>query len=140
MSSLHNMRKLNPGRQRRRPFILATGSLVLLALVVAACGQAAQPAPSGGGSGTPAAGQAAVAMQNTQFQPNVLTVKVGTTVTWTNKESLQHTVTSDTGLFDSGLLSQGGTFSYTFTKAGEYSYYCTPHRGLGMTGKIIVTP
>jgi plastocyanin len=140
MRSLHNMRKLNPGRQRRRPLLLATGSLVLLALVVAACGQAAQPTPSSGGSGTPVAGQAAVVMQNTQFQPNSLTVKVGTTVTWTNKESLQHTVTSDTGLFDSGLLSQGGTFSYTFTKAGEYSYYCTPHRGLGMTGKIIVTP
>lgn len=70
------------------------------------------------------------------FMPKTLTVKVGTTVTWTNASSAPHTVTSDTGLFDSGVVNPNGTFSFTFTKAGTYKYHCSIH--LYMHGTIIV--
>lgn len=65
-----------------------------------------------------------------------ITVKVGTTVTWENKDKVQHTVTSDSGLFDSGLLAKGVPFSFTFTEPGTYTYHCTPHPN--MKGTIIV--
>jgi plastocyanin len=57
------------------------------------------------------------------YEPGVRTVPAGTTVTWTNWEELVHTVTSDTGLWDSGNLSDGQSFSYTFTTPGTYTYH-----------------
>ncbi len=48
-----------------------------------------------------------------------------TTVVWTNMESIGHSITSD--LFDSGIISKGQTFSYTFNVSGNYGYYCKPH-------------
>ncbi len=71
------------------------------------------------------------------FSPGTLTIKVGTTVKWTNQDSVAHTVTSDTGLFDSGDLAAGDTFSFTFTQAGTFAYHCTMHPS--MTATIIVT-
>jgi plastocyanin len=122
---------------------------VLLALVLAACTTA--PAPT---TAAPAAPQAtaapatdmpasnanavAVTIQNFAFDPSNLTVKTGTTVTWTNMDSVNHTVTSDTGLFDSGELGKGSTFSYTFDKAGVYTYYCIPHHSK-MQATVTVT-
>ena len=62
------------------------------------------------------------------YSINVLTVAVGTTVTWTNDDPGQmHTVTDVNGAFDSGFLETGQTWSYTFTEAGEFEYYCLPH-------------
>src|SRR5579884_1254050 len=66
------------------------------------------------------------------FSPATLTVKVGTTVIWTNTTSAPHTVTSDDGkTFDSGssnpVSPQGGTFKFTFTKPGTYTYHCQFH-------------
>lgn len=78
-----------------------------------------------------------VDIANFAFSPATLTVKVGTTVTWTNQDSAAHTVTSDTGLFDSGNMPQGKSFSYTFTTAGTYAYHCTYHAM--MKGSIVVT-
>jgi plastocyanin len=69
----------------------------------------------------------AVTIQNLSFSPANITVSVGTKVTWTNKDSVTHTVTSDTGLFDSGQLSPGSTFSYTFNNKGVFNYHCTIH-------------
>ena len=79
-----------------------------------------------------------VTIANFAFNPATLTIKEGTTVTWTNTDSAVHTVTSDTGVFDSGDLAQGATFSYTFTTAGTYVYHCLPHHAK-MEGTIIVT-
>jgi len=96
-----------------------------------------------GGSPTVAVGEAEVELEDFQMVPQVLTVKVGTRVKFGNKDQAAHTVTSDTGLFDSGSLQKGEEFFYTFTKAGEYPYYCAPHggpNGQGMSGKIIVVP
>ncbi len=81
------------------------------------------------------------------FDPLEITVAVGTTVTWTNADAIAHTVTSGVsdgvsptpdGMFDSGFVNEGDTFSYTFTEAGEFDYYCLPHPW--MIGKVIVTP
>jgi len=85
-----------------------------------------------------------VICKNNKFIPESLTVKVGTTVTWVNQDGYIHTVTSGTspsersGLFDSGNLNGGETFSFTFDKAGTFDYFCIPHFSLGMIGKIIV--
>jgi plastocyanin len=71
------------------------------------------------------------------FSPKSLTVSAGTTVTWSNNEAVTHTVTSDATLFDSGDLTKGQTYKYTFSTAGTYAYHCKYHSG--MTGTIIVT-
>ncbi len=68
-----------------------------------------------------------VAISNYSFQPQNLTVKVGTTVTWVNMDNVGHTVTSDTGQFTSTTLGHMQSFSYTFKTAGTYTYHCTPH-------------
>jgi len=77
-----------------------------------------------------------ITISNFAYGPVSLTVKVGTTVTWTNQDTVRHTVTSDNDLFDSGLFGKGETFSYTFAEAGIFSYHCTPHPY--MKGTIIV--
>ena len=60
-----------------------------------------------------------VTIQGLAFSPTTLTVPVNTTVTWTNKDATAHTVTSDTGAFDSGSINTSGTFSFKFTSAGD---------------------
>ncbi|MGH8912325.1 MAG: plastocyanin/azurin family copper-binding protein [Acidimicrobiia bacterium] len=72
------------------------------------------------------------------YSVNVLTVKAGTTVTWTNQDGMMHTVTAAEGSFDSGFLDQGDTWSYTFDTPGEFEYFCSPHPW--MRAKIIVEP
>jgi nitrite reductase (NO-forming) len=72
------------------------------------------------------------------YSVNVLRVKVGTTVTWTNDDSQMHTVSAVDGSFDSGFLEQGATFSFTFSEVGEFEYYCLPHPW--MRAKVIVEP
>ena len=71
------------------------------------------------------------------FSPNPVEVKVGETVTWINDDSGRHTVTSKDGVFDSGMMGKGQSFSYTFDKAGEYPYFCEPHPN--MVGTVVVT-
>jgi len=79
----------------------------------------------------------AVTIQNMAFNPATLNVQVGTTVTWTNKDSNTHRVVSDSGLFDSGDLANGKSFSYTFNQTGSYPYHCSIHPS--MTGTIVVS-
>jgi nitrite reductase (NO-forming) len=72
------------------------------------------------------------------YSVNVLEVKVGDTVTWTNNdEGMIHTVTAADGSFDSGFLATGDTWSYTFTEPGEFEYLCTPHPW--MRAKVIAS-
>ncbi len=66
-----------------------------------------------------------------------LQIQPGTTVIWINQDAAPHTVTASDGTFDSGNLSQGAEFRYTFTEPGEYEYYCRYHPG--MVSTIIVT-
>jgi len=78
----------------------------------------------------------AVTIEDYAYVPPSLTIPAGTTVTWTNKDSVKHTVTQRHSLFDSGLLGKDETFSYTFNEPGEYEYYCIPHPF--MVGAVIV--
>ena len=75
-----------------------------------------------------------VSILNFAFNPSTLTVSKGTTVTWTNEDSAEHEIKSDT--FGSSLLSKGATFSHTFDQTGTFNYSCAIHTT--MQGKIIV--
>ena len=66
-----------------------------------------------------------------------LTVPVGTTVVVRNDDSAGHTWTADDGAFDSGFIDAGGTFEFTFTEAGTFTFHCEVHPA--MTGTITVT-
>jgi len=79
---------------------------------------------------------AAVKIDNFVFGPQTLTVPVGATVTWTNSDDIPHTAVSTDGMFKSKVMDTDEKFSYTFTKAGTYSYYCSVHPK--MTGKVVV--
>jgi plastocyanin len=79
-----------------------------------------------------------VSIENFSFSPATITVKKGTTVTWTNNDTTAHTVTADSGnAFDSGTMEQGKTFSHTFDSAGTFKYHCTLHSD--MHGTVTVT-
>jgi plastocyanin len=79
-----------------------------------------------------------VKIDNFSFGPVTLTVPVGTTVTWINRDDIPHTVVSsdDPKAFKSKVLDTDEKFSYTFTKAGTFPYFCSVHPK--MTGKVIV--
>ena len=81
-------------------------------------------------------GKDEVLITNFSFSPSSLTVSAGTTVTWKNQDAATHTVTSNTGVFDSGDMGTNTTFTWTFTTVGSYPYHCKFHSG--MTGTIIV--
>ena len=81
-----------------------------------------------------------VTIENFAYRPSKITVKKGTTVTWTNRDSTQHNIMPDTVSDDfegSELLDRGESYSFTFDKAGTYTYHCTPHPE--MTGQVVVT-
>ena len=76
-----------------------------------------------------------VTIDNFTFTPPELTVKVGDTVTWTNRDDIPHTVVS-AGKFRSKALDTDNSYSFTFTEAGDYKYFCGLHPH--MTGMIKV--
>jgi plastocyanin len=80
--------------------------------------------------------QQTVSIRDFSFEPAQLSVEPGTTVTWTNEGNEPHTVTADNGLFDSGVLYPGDSYSVQFDGMGTVSYYCTLHPS--MTGGITV--
>ncbi len=77
-----------------------------------------------------------VVIDNFSFSPQVITVSVGSTVTWVNQDDTPHTVSSTDKLFSSGALDTGDTFTYRFTKPGTYNYYCMIHPK--MTATVVV--
>jgi plastocyanin len=79
-----------------------------------------------------------VKIDNFTFGPATLTVPVGTTVTWINKDDIPHTVvsTDDPKAFKSKVLDTDEKFTFTFSKAGNYPYFCSIHPK--MTGKVVV--
>lgn len=86
-----------------------------------------------------------VEIVDNQFNPSLLSIEIGDSVTWTCTTVTNHTVTSGTnctpdGLFDSGLLGLNDTFGYRFNNEGSYPYFCIPHCAGGMTGSIHVEP
>jgi plastocyanin len=70
------------------------------------------------------------------FSPRTVEIRVGDTVRWRNRDSVEHSATARNGSFDTGLLSEGESASVRFTTAGTYRYVCTPHPD--MTGTVVV--
>ena len=77
-----------------------------------------------------------VRVDNFSFAPDTLTVSVNSTVSWVNKDDIPHVIASNDGTFRSKALDTDQKFSYTFTKAGTYPYYCSIHPK--MVGKVVV--
>jgi plastocyanin len=92
--------------------------------------------PSISAADQPSAANAEVKIDNFSFGPETLTVPAGATVTWINRDDIPHTVVSTDGVFKSKVRDTDETFSYTFTKAGTYPYFCSVHPK--MTGKVVV--
>jgi plastocyanin len=140
---------------RRGTAVLA---VVLLALaLVAGCGSSSKDSGSPASTGTSSASTdqgTVVTTKLLSFSPQTITVKVGTKVTWEDTDGIGHTVTTGAFTLDTngdglrasqktdGLinmpLQKGHDVSYTFTKPGNYPYYCAIHHG--MNGMVIVTP
>jgi plastocyanin len=92
--------------------------------------------PSVAANDQPSSANPEVKIDNFSFGPQTVTVAVGATVTWTNRDDIPHTVVSTDGLFKSKVRDTDEKFSYTFAKAGTYPYYCSVHPK--MTGKVVV--
>ena len=75
-------------------------------------------------------------ISNFKFAPDTMTVPVGSTVSWVNKDSISHSVAADSGSFKSGDLATGDIYNYTFKTAGSFAYHCAGHPF--MMAKIIV--
>lgn len=90
------------------------------------------------GSGTQGSmmGGSRVVLKNLTFNPASVTIAVGTTVTWENQDGMDHNVIADDGSFKSPDLGSGKTFSFTFEKAGTYTYTCHIHPN--MKGTVVV--
>lgn len=94
------------------------------------------PAPSGGEQGGPVRNPT-VTIADNAFSPSTITVSQGASISWTNRDDRDHTVTARGGSFDSGTLSPAGQFSHVFGATGEFPYFCEIHAD--MTGTVNVT-
>jgi plastocyanin len=77
-------------------------------------------------------------IDNYMFEPDTITVPIGTTLVWENKDEVPHTVVSLDGTFRSRALDTEDKFSFIFNKAGTFEYFCSLHPQ--MTGKVVVNP
>lgn len=115
-------------RKRFQVTGFAASAMIALAMLIGlSSGVTAQPPPPP----TPE-----VKIDNFSFSPATLTVAVGTTITWINRDDIPHKVVSTDDVFKSKVLDTDEKFSYTFSKAGTYPYFCSLHPK--MTGKIVV--
>jgi len=111
--------------------------MIILACTVAGC--SSTPAPSSAPVQSASPGGNTITIKNFAFDPSVLTVKAGTTVTWVNNDGAAHTIVSDTGTpasFSSDPFATGASYTFTFTQPGIYPYHCSIHPT--MKGEIIV--
>ena len=115
---------------RKNVWFAALAMPVMIALLLLAGSSSVMAADQ------PAAANAEVKIDNFSFGPQTVTVPVGATVIWINHDDIPHTVVSTDGLFKSKVRDTDETFSYTFTKAGTYPYFCSVHPK--MTGKVVV--
>jgi plastocyanin len=146
MNNQHETSKL---QRRRRSTLLAVGAFFAAgAIVLAAVGLGGGKSAAGNnmpgmnmaaqtaGASTPVATDA-VKITNFAFSPATVTVTAGSTVVWTNGDSIQHDITFNGGGIVSGVLNHNDTFSHTFPTAGTYQYICSIHPF--MHGTVIVT-
>jgi plastocyanin len=129
-------------------FSLRLAGVSLALMVAVACGSdystppttpspTPAPAPAPGGTTSAVIIQAgAEALANRAYAPAELSVDLGTTITWTNNDSVAHTSTSDAPGWNSGIIAPQATYSTTFQAAGTFAYHCSIHPG--MVGRITV--
>lgn len=111
-------------------FILAAPILSAAALLITGEYSSATKAQEAAKQGTE------VKIDNFSFAPATITIPAGSTVTWTNRDDIPHTVVSDDKVIKSKVLDTDEKFSYTFSKPGTYGYFCSIHPK--MTGKVVV--
>jgi plastocyanin len=116
-------------RKRKMQMAGVAAPIIIAILMIAGSSRMTAKAES-------SAANADVKIDNFSFGPQIVTVPVGATVTWTNHDDIPHTVVSTEGVFKSKVRDTDEKFSYTFDKAGTYPYYCTIHPK--MTGQILV--
>jgi len=127
---------------RTRQYRVGRARPIALGVIALCCGLAFRVDPGGLQLWVTGVAQASeardVTINNYTFSPGTLTVPLGTTVTWTNRDNEVHTVTADDAppTFKSAGLDTDDSFSFTFNKAGTYPYHCALHPH--MTGKIVV--
>jgi plastocyanin len=114
---------------------LVTAATVALAAIIIISGYAGPPASSALSSPP---GYPPVDMLSDRFSPASITITSGEMITWIGVKG-SHTATSYDGLWDSGRVKSGGTYSFTFTQPGVYRYLCVYHEDDGMVGEVIVT-
>lgn len=125
------------GSGAAEPGFVPTGSPITAMSAMPSMAGTSGPVASSAAATQTAAGATAVAIQNFAFSPATVSVKVGSTVTWTNKDSEAHNVTTPSGPLHSPTMQPGAVFSYTFTAAGTFHYLCTIHPF--MTATVTVT-
>jgi plastocyanin len=123
-------RKENRTMTTKKVWVVRLATTVMIAMLLLA------GTPSVTANDQPSGASADVKIDNFSFGPQTLTVSVGTTVVWTNRDDIPHTVVSTDGVFKSKVRDTDEKFSYTFTKAGTYPYFCSVHPK--MTGKVVV--
>ena len=105
------------------------------AILLTAC---SGPKQSNAGNVPAGNGTAQVVAAAREFQPGILTIPVGTTVTWINHGGDAHTVTSSDGLFFGSLGPIHGSYSFTFNQTGRFEYHCDIHDYAVMAGVVVV--
>jgi plastocyanin len=121
----------------KKSLLLSLPVLALVSFFVLSGCTKASTSPYGGTSAPPAQAQPnTVVIANIAFGPAALTVNAGTSVTWQNNDGIAHTSTSDTGVWDTGMISPGASKTVMFGTAGTFPYHCTVHAM--MTGTITV--
>ncbi len=125
------MKKLVISKSR---WLIGITLLAAILSITDSCSKSSSIYGGGGNKGGPGTNE--VWIQGMAFDPSTITINAGTTITWTNKDGVPHTVTSDTGLFNSGTLSTNGTYGYKFVTSGTYAYHCAIHPY--MTATVIV--
>lgn len=123
---------------KRKQLLYILFSLFICVFTFLSCSKSASSSTKNTTTPNNPSGTNVVSIYNMVFDAKSITVKVGTTVKWTNNDGVTHTVTSNDGTsFDSGNIGAGGSFSYTFTHVGTFDYHCTLHSA--MTGTVVVT-
>jgi plastocyanin len=114
----------------------ALGAAIVVLVFASIAAAQSDPDQSSSDQATPMQDTVTVSIEDDAFDPAQQEIAPGTTVTWVNNEEEPHTVTADNGLFDSGRLDPGASYSVWFDGSGTVAYHCTPHPY--MTGSLVV--
>jgi plastocyanin len=117
---------------RLRPRVLTAAAAAVMVVALPACGGSTKHKtathPGGGTTVAAAAGDQSITIKNFAFSPSPMNAKAGATITITNNDTTDHTVTDTGGTFDTGHIAPGSVKTIVLTTAGSYSYHCNIHQ------------